>query len=281
MAASQAIAITYVPADCGFIIPGKSKAPQVFRDVNIVAKLQETGVCRISEHNALDSSATYKATSMSQNGVRNEDLNIEVCHRVHRSMTQSLAGQGSPPRVHFILEGECGMCPGILSAFWHHAAQAGPQRRVGFLYIDADTDLASPTDQSSTSIFAGMNMTHLYLAYLFDHGYRVISSSSVARQPEQQAKEALRILGENVDVILVHLDVDSIDPVMFPLANVPNYTGVGFSQMMRALKVILASEKVGGLTIAEVNADHDPGLDMITRLTDHLVSMLAARQQTV
>ncbi|KAK9424977.1 hypothetical protein SUNI508_13298 [Seiridium unicorne] len=226
MAASQAIAITYAPADCGSIIPGKSKAPQAFRDVNIVAKLQEAGVCSISEHNALDSPATHKATSMSQNGVRNEDLNIEVCQRVHRSMTQSLAGQGSPPPFQFILGGECGMCPGILSALWHHAAQAGPQRRVGFLYIDADTDLASPTDQSSRGIFAGMNMTHLvrsegalrsmeqfsrltgeplcdasnmvlfgtnmsnpgtkpeHLAYLFDHGYRVISSSSVARQPE-------------------------------------------------------------------------------------------------
>ncbi|KAK9769345.1 hypothetical protein SCAR479_13978 [Seiridium cardinale] len=261
MAASQAIEITYVPADCGSIIPGKSKAPQVFRDVNIVAKLQEAGVCSISEHNALDSPATYKATSMSQNGVRNEGLNIEVCQRVHRSMTQSLAGQGS-----------------ILSTFWHHAAQAGSQKRVGFLYIDADTDLASPTDQSSTGIFAGMNMTHLVRSEgaLRSMGH----SSSVARQPEQQEKEALRILGENVDVILVHLDVDSIDAVMSPLANVPNYTGVDFSQSMWALKVILASEKVGGLTIAEVNPDHDPGLDMITRLTDHVVSMIAARQQT-
>jgi arginase len=45
---------------------------------------------------------------------------------------------------------------------------------------------------------------------------------------------------------------------------------------MRALKVFMGSEKVGGLTIAEVNPDHDPAHKMVERLTDQIVSMLAA-----
>jgi arginase len=73
----------------------------------------------------------------------------------------------------------------------------------------------------------GINMSNPsnkpeHLGYLLDHGYRVISSSAVAQQPVQQATAALRFLEERVDVIVVHLDVDSIDPRMFPLANVPN-----------------------------------------------------------
>ena len=211
------------------------------------------------------------------------------------------------------------MSPAILSAFWQHADSQSPPMRVGLLYIDADTDLASPTEPGSTGIFAGMNMTHLvrdpgalkrmkqfsrpsdepvcdasntvlfstnmsspgnkreHFAYLFDSNFKVVTSASVAHEPEQRAREALSHLEERVDVIMVHLDVDAIDPQVFSLANVPNFTGVTFEQMMRALKVFLGSKKVGGLTIAEVNPDHDPGLEMVERLTGQIVEMLAAR----
>lgn len=116
-----------------------------------------------------------------------------------------------------------------------------------------------------------------HFAYLFDNNYKVVSSASVAREPEQRAREALKYLEDKVDIIMVHLDVDSIDPGTFPLANVPNFTGVMFEEMMKALKVFLGSDKVKGLTVAEVNPDHDPGLDMVERLTDQVVGMLAAR----
>ena len=213
------------------------------------------------------------------------------------------------------------MLPGVLSAFWQHADLLFPPARVGLLYIDADTDLTSPTDAGSTGIFAGMNMAHLvglpgtlqsmkqfsrasgrpvcdasntvffrtnmslpgnkreHFTYLFDNEFKVVSSASVARDPEQCAREALKHLEDRVDIIMVHLDVDSIDPLMFPLANVPNLTGVTFEQMMQSLKVFLSSEKVGGMTIAEVNPDHDPGLELVERLTNEIVTMLAARNR--
>ena len=44
--------------------------------------------------------------------------------------------------------------------------------------------------------------------------------------------------------------------------------GVTFEDMMLALKMFLSSEKVGGLTVAEVNPDHDPRLEMIEKSTD-------------
>ena len=324
MAASRSISITYVPADCGSVIPGKSKAPQAFRDVGIVSKLQSAGISSVSEHHPLDSPVTYAIATFVPGGVRNEDVNISVCQRVYHTIAQNL-GTSPPitrPPFQLILGGECGISPAILAAFWQHAESHSPPMRVGLVYIDADTDLASPTDPSSTGIFAGMNMTHLirsagalqsmkqfsrlsgrpvcdasntvlfgtnmsfsgntreHLAYLFDNDYEVISSSSVAREPEKYAKKALQYLEDKVDVIMVHLDVDSIDPRMFPLANLPNFTGVTFEEMMRALRVLLGSEKVGGLTIAEVNPDHDPGLGMVGRLTDEIVGTLAARVKT-
>ncbi|KAF2797321.1 Arginase/deacetylase [Melanomma pulvis-pyrius CBS 109.77] len=318
MAASRSISITYVPADCGSIIPGKSKAPKAFQDVEIASKLREAGLPYVSEHHPLDAPATYAATIFALGRVRNEEVNISVCQRVHRTIAQNLKTSTKPP-FQLILGGECCMSPAILSAFWEHAGSQSPPLRIGLLYIDADTDLASPIDPGSTGIFAGMNMTHLirssgalhsmeqfsrpsgepvcdasnivlfginmsssgnkqeHFAYLFDNGYKVVSSASVAREPEKRAREALKYLEDRVDVIMVHLDVDSIDPQTFPLANVPNFTGVTFEDMMRAMKVVMASDKVGGLTVAEVNPDHDPGLEMVERLTVQVVGMLAAR----
>jgi arginase len=316
MKASEAVAITYVPADCGSLIPGKSKAPQAFQGVGVVSKLRDAGISSLSEHHALDVPATYTAASFEPGSVRDEALNISVCQRVKDTISKNL---DRAPAFQLILGGECCMLPAILSAFWQHSSTLSPPKRVGLLYIDADTDLSSPTDAGSTGNFAGMNMTHLvqvpgslesmkqfsrpggnpvcdasnmvlfgtnmslpgnkreHFAYLFDNNYKVVTSASIAREPEQRAKEALKYLEERVDVIMVHLDVDAIDPQMFPLANVPNSTGVSFQQMMRALGVLLASDKVGGLSIAEVNPDHDPGLEMVGRLTDEIVGMLAAR----
>lgn len=319
MAASRSVSITYVPADCGSVIPGKSKAPQAFRDVGIVGRLRKAGVSSVTEHHALDSPATYAASTFVPGGVRNEDVNISVCKRVQNTISENLKASSSNPSFQLILGGECCMSPAILSALWHHADSLSPPKRVGLIYIDADTDLASPASHSSTGIFAGMNMTHLirapgalkrmeqfsrpsgepvcdasntvlfginmsapgnrpeHFAHFFDNDYKVVSSAAVAREPEKCAREGLKYLEDKVDIIMVHLDVDSIDPQMFPLANVPNFTGVTFEEMMRALRVILGGEKVAGLTIAEVNPDHDPGLTMVERLTEEVVSMLAAR----
>ncbi|KAM0219874.1 hypothetical protein ACHAQD_006212 [Fusarium lateritium] len=319
MAASRSVSITYVPADCGSIIPGKSKAPKAFQDVGIARKLRDAVISSTSEHHALKSPATFSAATFTPGGVRNEDINISVCEDVERTISKNLNSSSKQPDFQLILGGECCMLPAILSAFWKHAEAQFTPKRVGLIYIDADTDLTSPTDPASIGTFAGMNMAHLvrlpgalprmeqfsrssgkpvcdatntvffgtnmslpgnkpeHFKYLFDNNYKVVSSASVAKDPEQRARETLEHLKEEVDIIMVHLDVDSIDPGTFPLANVPNFTGVEFDSMMRALKVLLGSDYVAGLTVAEVNPDHDPGLAMVEKLTSRIVEMLAAR----
>lgn len=140
-----------------------------------------------------------------------------------------------------------------------------------------------PLCDSSNTVFFGTNMLspgnkREHLAYLSDNNYKVVTSASISHDPEKRAKEAVKYLKDKVDLIMVHLDVDSIDPGTFPLANIPNFTGVTFEQIMRALKVIMKSTKIAALSIAEVNPDHDPGLYMTERLTDEIVGMLAARE---
>ena len=207
------------------------------------------------------------------------------------------------------------MLPAIMSAFWNHQPES--KVGLIYIDADTDllqpTDPASsgnlagmtmthligregaldsmkqfaredgsPVCNADNTVLFGINISHPgnkreHFAYLFDCNYKVVSSSSIAKDPVQRAEEALKYLEDRVDVVMVHLDVDSIDPGLFPLANVPNATGVEFPVMMKALKVLLKSLKVGGLTIAEVNPDHDPGLKMTGSLVDEVVEALKGR----
>jgi arginase len=328
MATSRSVSITYVPADYGSVLPGKSKAPKAFQYVGIVKKLHDAGIPSLSKHQALKEPAAHAAIACVPGRIRNEDLNNAVCEQVHGTIKTNLqpSSPASPPPFQLILGGECAMVPAIVSAFWQHAAAQSPAQRVGLIYIDADTDLYTPADAGVVSFFASTTVTHLlrtpgalarmaphgtrdgvaapecdasntalfgtnlsgrcagnapaHVAQLLDRGVKVVSAAAVAANPEGVARGALAHLMERgrVDVVLVHLDVDAIDPVLFPLAHVPNFTGVTFEVMMRALGVFLASPKIGALSIAEVNPDHDPGLVMVEKLTDEVVGMLSKRE---
>ncbi|KAL5412474.1 hypothetical protein PMIN06_008408 [Paraphaeosphaeria minitans] len=99
-----------------------------------------------------------------------------------------------------------------------------------------------------------------HLGDLFDNNFRVFTSGTVQRKPEESADKTLDYLeGE------------------FPPCNVPNWMGLEYVQTMRALKVFLGNGKCVGLSIAEVNPDHDPGLVMTKRLVDDVVDGLVKR----
>jgi arginase len=116
-----------------------------------------------------------------------------------------------------------------------------------------------------------------HLGYLFDNGFQVVTSQTVQEAPVERAKAALEWMEDRVDYILVHLDVDVIDPGLYPLGNVPSWTNLGFEETMTAVKIFLQSKKVVGLSVAEVNPDHDPGLKMTGQLIDEIAAGLEER----
>ncbi|OQO11116.1 hypothetical protein B0A48_05371 [Cryoendolithus antarcticus] len=319
MVSPNTIAITSIPADIGSLIPGKRHAPAVLLKAGLAQGLAHVGY-KTTSHNALpDGPAAWSLASIDPSGVKREKENVEVNHRVHEALTNTLKpieADGRPP-IQLILGGECCQLPGILTAFSHSLAPA----RVGLLYIDADADLTVPNAPGSSGNFASMTMTHLMrragglesmasfvrpdgkplvdagnvvffglnlegggntreqLSILFDGEYRVFTSSSIAAAPEERAREALAWLEDRVDVILVHYDVDSIDAGSFPLANVPQFTGVKIEDSLRAFTVLLGGPKIGGLMVAEVNPDHDPGLSMTGKLVEGIVDAFKARRK--
>jgi arginase len=317
---SNTINIINVTSDLGSIYAGKSRAPTTFKTAGLQEKLGAAG-WQVTESTALpEGSGVWESSSREPHGARNEAAVVEACHQVRKSVAVALAkipkaNQTLPFQL--ILSGECLYCPAILSAYWQYLE--GTDKRIGIIYVDADCDLATPTEPGSTGNIAGMTLTHLtlrdgasesmkafsrpdgsgvvdssniilfgfnidspvptrqHLGYLLDNSFRVFTSQKVQGASVEEAKVALKWMEDRVDYIVVHLDVDVIDPQRFPLCNVPNWTGLGFEEVMDAVKVFLGSEKSVGFSVAEVNPDHDPGLKMTTRLVDEIISSLKGK----
>ncbi|KAF2997665.1 hypothetical protein E8E13_005764 [Curvularia kusanoi] len=312
------VSVTHIPADCGCMIPGTSKAPEAFRAAGLITKLNRVGIAT-EEHHALGSPARYSVTDFGLGSVRNLSLNVDVCSRVYATLASSISASSEffPP-FHLVIGGEhCQLQP-VLAALAR--SQRYSRKGIGLICINTDLDLSSPTDADSHGYFASMVTTYLlqlpgslkemeqysrpdgralcdacnmfflgtstsnsgnkpeHISYILDHGFEVISSKALASGPEGAARSALAYFQDEVDAIFVHLDVDSIDARLFPLANVPSFTGIGFEEMMRAVSVLVRSQMVCGLMITEVNPDHDPELEMVTRLTDNIVEMLSKRE---
>lgn len=93
--------------------------------------------------------------------------------------------------------------------------------------------------------------------------------------PRAAAAAALAELEARSGTVVVHFDVDVVDSGDLPLANFPRFgQGLSLTDMLACLEAFLASPKLGGLVVTEVNPDHDPG-GQLARLVDGLVAALA------
>jgi arginase len=89
------------------------------------------------------------------------------------------------------------------------------------------------------------------------HGLSVIPVDEVAAGPEAAAERARASMEARCDRLLVHFDVDVIDFTDVPLSeNTGRNEGLAYADAMRALDRLLASPKLAGLTITELNPDH-------------------------
>jgi arginase len=319
MEATNNISLISVPTDMGSVFPGKSRAPDALLEVGLVDKLRALGYQVNTHNALPDGPVGWAESEPEPNGARNEAAAVAVCQAVKSTIASALASapHDAPQPFQLVLGGECLICPAIMSALTHHMpskrvgllyvdadcdltyphelGSTGNIAGMTFTHLtlrpgalQSMQEFSKPGGggvvDSSNAVLFGLNSgspanKRDHLGYLFDEHYRVITSTAVAANPVARAAEALSWLEERVDHILVHLDVDVIDPGMFPLGNVPNWTGVGFPKIMTALRIFLASRKAVGLTIAEVNPDHDPGLRMTSRLVDEIVLSLKAHMQ--
>jgi arginase len=78
---------------------------------------------------------------------------------------------------------------------------------------------------------------------------------------------------------LVHLDVDVLDALLLPGADVPQYgRGLTLDVLVAVLEPLVADARFAGMTLVEHNPDHDPDGASARRLVAALAPVLAARR---
>jgi arginase len=103
-----------------------------------------------------------------------------------------------------------------------------------------------------------------------------ISLSEVKTDPGRSAERAVQ-WGAGFDRLLVHLDVDVLSYVDFPIAeNVRRAKGLTLDELGRALNVLMTAPNWRALTITEVNPDHAPDeREIFARLIGVLTAAIA------
>ena len=113
-------------------------------------------------------------------------------------------------------------------------------------------------------------------AFLARHDMSGYPISMVRGRAKQAATEARARLETQAEGFVVHFDVDVIDFVDFPAADVMQpQQGLTFAEALAALQVFCAGPKFAGLVITEFNPDHDDqDGTLATRLIDGLAHVL-------
>ena len=86
---------------------------------------------------------------------------------------------------------------------------------------------------------------------------RAFPLDRVAGHAAAAAAEAREALEAGGGPFLVHFDVDVLDFVDCPIADVPHFEhGLSLADAMSSLRVLVASPRFAGLVVTEINPDH-------------------------
>jgi arginase len=268
-----------VPSSVGAHWPGQEKAPGVLRGAGLVERLESAG-CAVVDHGDLPR-FRFRPD-------RGHPQNLAAVIEVARSVAGRVEGALGDCEIPLVIGGDCTIELGVLCGF----LRAGEDPAL--LYLDGGLDLRTPTD-NPTGIHDSMGVAHMIgepvAAEELSHigprfplmpddrvvyfGYEPVVGESfegeiaerrgmarypaerVRGGPEEVAAEALHDLASRAGRFVVHFDVDVIDFVDFPVADVPQHNaGLTFSDAMASLGVFAASPSFGGLVITEFNPDH-------------------------
>lgn len=187
----------------------------------------------------------------------------------------------SEGRRALVLSGDDTAAVGVISGV---QMAKGAGARIGVIWLDAHGDFNTP-ETSFSGILAGMSLA--IIAGLAGPNWRqaarmaapiptsrilaagvreldakeetLIRSTDVRlittaelKQGDEYANAVAR-LAANCDVIVVHLDIDLLDPHLVPSATTPSENGLDLSTASRAIRTALESGKVAAMTVCNMN----------------------------
>ena len=296
-----------VPTSMGAFAPGQEKAPAALRAAGLVERLTAAGLDILDTG---DGPVRRWRPDPANRTAQNADA-VAAVARATAGRVEHAVAAGTRTLV---LGGECTLALGVVAGHLHALDAGGPAGRVGLVYLDMHPDLNIPASVPDGAL-DWMGMAHLlgepgtlpdlagvgpgtpmltprdvvFLGYdrtqmtpheqeRFDAlGLYGVPVSSVRTDPAASVEAALGYLGERVERLLVHFDVDVIDFVDAPLSeNDGRNVGLPLDQAIQTMTALCADPRLAGVTITELNPDHGApdGADL-ARFVDGLTHALS------
>jgi arginase len=300
MSLSSPVGVIGVPTSAGAFAPGQEQAPRALREAGLLELLTSSGA-DVRDHG--DRELWRWRPDRGRPRAQNVDSVVEIVTDTARRVGDSIrAGEST-----LVLGGDCTVGIGTV------AGHVSAGERVGLVYFDAHADLNVPESVREGAL-DWMGMAHMLgeqaavpelrgvgprmpllepeqvLLFGWDpkqatafereaiegRGIAVVSADQLADDPPAAAERARRLIEDRCDRLLVHFDVDVIDFTDVPLSeNWGRNVGVAYEDAIASLAVLLASERLAGLTITELNPDHaEQGADSLARFATDIARCL-------
>lgn len=292
----RALDLLAAPSSAAAHWPGQERSWAALAGAGLPAALARTREVAVRE---LFTPVRWRAGGAPARGVRDAGRVVAGVAAVRDAAAASL-GAGRTPVV---VGGECTTTFGLVAG----ARVAG--LRPGLVYVDGGVDLRTPAD-NPTGVADSMALAHvlgldgcdpallavgpdrplLGVAQVAAVGVRapepdattaariglaVTAADRVAADPEGVAAGAAQAVG-GPDGFLVHLDVDVVEFLDLPLADVPDHgQGLPLDVVAAVVRRLCAAPGFRGLCVTEVNPDHAADPDDVGRLVDVLARALA------
>jgi arginase len=279
--AARRLGVIGVPTSAGAFAPGQERAPCALREAGLLEGLS-AGDLAVRDYG--DGEIWRWRPDRENRRAQNVAEVVEIVQDTARRVRDAIAQD----ELTLVIGGDCTV--GIGTVVGHVATG----ERVGLLYFDSHADLNVPESVHEGAL-DWMGLAHMLgepgavtalssvgprtplleaeQVLLFGWGpgqatpferevierraIEVVAVDEVAADPEHAATRARESIEGRCDRVLVHFDVDVIDFTDVPLSeNWGRNEGLSYEHTMRALAALLASRRLAGLTITELNPDH-------------------------
>jgi arginase len=287
---SRTVSVVSVPTSAGAFSPGQERAPQVFREGGLERRLADHGT-------AVEAWLEVDGFTWRPDRDNRRAQHVEEVRRVALDTAARIEALLGAKKRALVLGGDCTVGIGTV------AGAVGAGREVGLIYFDRHADLNTPQSVPDGAL-DWMGMSQILDAAdsieaiagafgvrpLLDPSRVVITGAdpprwtpwerqqverlgvprigidAVCEHPQAAAREALELLGDGCDTLLVHFDLDLLDFVDAPYSeNVDRNSGPTLGQATQALEELCSDPRFAAMTLTEVNPAHavsdDPDLE--------------------
>ncbi len=269
-----------VPSSAAAHWPGLEKGPRALRDAGLVEALRSAGLSVVDHGDRPEARFRAARSATEPNDVGRV---VEVVRDAAGAIGEVVAAGRRP----LVLGGECTLTVALVSAY----AAAGQE--VGVVYVDGGQDLMLPADHPEEPILDSMGMAHLldlpgavdalagvgprrplltpdrvcFYGFADDdedeHGLVPslrFTAAEVTADPVGTAVHAADAASRAADGFVIHLDVDVLDYLLLPAADVPQYgRGLRVSTLVQSLAIMAERPQFAGMSVVEFNPDHAAG----------------------